>query len=217
MFQMLFLTKVPTHEKKRSTSNCFHAETRWDQFFCFTQRVHRRTNIWDDSGRHTDFLECFGHGITDDQSMCLVDKFWETNSDRHVLLLSEREQPTIRRGLHSNRGDMEPRIGVSRSAVGSEEGSLPHRSGSRRRVHSCPLGRRLREQREEGESAGTLISGCWSPERQNLTQAHPAGRRGLPEGVCQFGQRPDHAEKRSRHATARRQASTRSGSAGCVT
>ena len=91
---------------------------------------------------------------------------------------------------------------ASRSALGNEEGSPPHRGGSRPRVHSCPLATTiealymhgLRERHEEGKSVGTIICGCWSPAHPSLRQAHPVGRRDLPERGWQFGQRPDHAE-----------------------
>ena len=33
-------------------------------------------DVWGDSGRHNDNREGFGHGLTDDQLMCPVDKFW---------------------------------------------------------------------------------------------------------------------------------------------
>ena len=99
-------------------------------------------DTWDDSGRHDGIRERSGHDSTDDELMCLVDKFWETSSDRHVPVLNERGQPAIRKDLYNNRGGMGSRMGfkgkhrVSGSALGSEEGSPPHRNGSRRRVQA---------------------------------------------------------------------------------
>ena len=151
------------------------------------------------SGRDNDLCERYGHDLSDDQLMCLVDKFWTTRSDRHVAFLIEREQSTIRMDLFNNRGDMGSGMGLpvsiesprqlSELRVGPKRKSSasPQLPTGPQRVHG------LRERHEEGESAGTIIGGCWSPTRQNLPQA-PVGRRDLLEGVWQFGKRPDHAE-----------------------
>ena len=134
------------------------------------------------------------------------------------------EQPTIRRDQYNNRGDM----------------------GLKATIESLGLLLDLRKGPKliEAEVVGEFTAALWATTIEalymiyesdakkenrlvqssvaadlrtpNLPQAHPAGRRDLPEGVCQVGQRPDHAEK-SWNASERRQAFARSGSAGSVT
>ena len=105
-------------------------------------------DIWDESGRYIDIRERHGHDLTDHQLMCLMDKFYETSSDRHVPYWNEREQPTIRRDLYNSRGDMgvtdgiEGKHRVCRPALGTEEGPHTSQKSESSASSQLPTGRR---------------------------------------------------------------------------